>query len=285
MTQSTGTFSEAASAQTVNARHDGCTNPRLAQVMSALVDHLHAFAKQVHLTQGEWELAIDFLTRTGQMCSDQRQEFILLSDTLGFSMLVDAINNRRPSGATENTVFGPFHVDGVPIKAMGTNICLDGKGETCLFQGRVLDLTGAPIAGARVDVWSDNADGFYDVQQSGIQPPGNNRGVFVTRADGRYSFVGIKPVCYPIPDDGPVGQMLGALGRHPYRPAHMHYMITAPGFQKLVTHTFVGGDDYLTSDAVFGVKASLIAPFERVTDGATLWQSPFDFVLAPVGAH
>jgi hydroxyquinol 1,2-dioxygenase len=277
-----GTFSEDTSAETVNARHDGCANPRLAEVMSSLVRHLHAFAKEVHLTQDEWEIGIDFLTRTGKMCSDQRQEFILLSDTLGFSMLVDAINNRRPLGATENTVFGPFHVDGVPVRPMGSNICLDGKGESCLFEGRVLDLTGAPIGGARVDVWSDNADGFYDVQQPGIQPPGNNRGVFVTGPDGRYSFVGIKPVCYPIPDDGPVGQMLAALGRHPYRPAHMHYLITAPGFQKLVTHTFVGDDAYLGSDAVFGVKASLIAPFERVSGGATLWRSPFDFVLTPV---
>lgn len=134
-------------------------------------------------------------------------------------------------------------------------------------------------------MWSDNSDGFYDVQQPDIQPAGNNCGVCVTGADGNYSFVGIKPVCYPIPDDGPVGQMLGALGRHPYRPAHMHDLITAPGFQKLVTHTFVGGDDYLTSDAVFGVKASLIAPFGRVTDGATLWRSPFDFVLVPAHAH
>ena len=280
-----GTFSEATSAEVVNARNSAEADPRLATVMSALVRHLHAFAKEVHLTEAEWWTAIDFLTRTGQMCSDQRQEFILLSDTLGFSMLVDAINNRRPPGATENTVFGPFHVDGVPVKAMGTNICLDGKGESCLFEGRVLALGGAPLAGARVDVWSDNAEGFYDVQQPGIQPPGNNRGVFVTGADGRYSFVGIKPVCYPIPDDGPVGQMLGALGRHPYRPAHMHYLITAPGFQELVTHTFVGGDEYLASDAVFGVKTTLIAPFERVTGGATLWHSPFDFVLAPVAAQ
>lgn len=143
-----GTFSEATSAETVNARHDACTTPRLAEVMSSLVRHLHDFAKDNHLTRGEWELAIDFLTRTGQMCSDQRQEFILLSDTLGLSKLVDATNNRRPSGATENTVFGPVHVDGVPTKPTGTNICLDGKGEPCLFEGRLLDLTGTPIAGA-----------------------------------------------------------------------------------------------------------------------------------------
>lgn len=273
------TFTEAASAEVVNARHAGSANPRLAEVMSALVRHLHDFAKEVHLSQDEWGLAVDFLTKTGQICSSERQEFILLSDTLGFSMLLDAINNRRPPGATENTVFGPFHVDNAPKRQMGDSICLDGKGESCLFEGRVLDLTGKPIAGATVDVWSDNADGFYDVQQPGIQPPGNNRGVFVSGADGRYAFRGIKPVSYPIPDDGPVGQMLAHLGRHPYRPAHMHYLITAPGYQRLVTHTFVGGDEYLTSDAVFGVKASLIAPFERFEGQQTNWRSPFNFVL------
>lgn len=277
-----GTFSEAASAEVVNARHENCANPRLMQVMSSLVRHLHAFTKEVHLTQAEWEITVDFLTRTGQICSGERQEFILLSDVLGLSMLVDAINNRRPAGATESTVFGPFHVHDAPKRQMGDTICLDGKGESCLFDGQVLDLHGAPVAGATVDVWSDNADGYYDVQQPGIQPKGNNRGVFVTGPDGRYAFVGIKPVSYPIPDDGPVGQMLGQLGRHPYRPAHMHYLITAPGFQRLVTHTFVGGDTYLASDAVFGVKASLIAPFERLQAQATLWHSPFTFVLSPV---
>ena len=277
-----GTFAEATSAETVNARHAACANPRLAEVMSALVRHLHDFAKEVHLTQAEWDLAVEFLTRTGQISSGQRQEFILLSDVLGFSMLVDAINNRRPPGATENTVFGPFHVADAPRRQMGDTICLDGKGESCLFSGQVTDLNGAPVSGATLDVWSDNADGFYDVQQPGIQPPGNNRGVFTTGADGRYAFVGIKPVSYPIPDDGPVGQMLDHLGRHPYRPAHMHYLVTAPGFQRLVTHTFVGGDAYLASDAVFGVKASLIAPFERLQGQPTLWHSPFTFVLTSV---
>lgn len=275
-------FTEASSVETVNGRMGADTDPRLKQVMSSLVQHLHAFIKDVGLTQEEWEYGIGFLTRTGQMCSGERQEFILLSDTLGVSMLVDAINNRRPAGATENTVFGPFHVDDAPIRAMGDNISLDGKGESCLFEGRVLDLDGKPIAGATVDVWSDNADGFYDVQQPGIQPKWNNRGRFITGADGAYAFRGIKPVSYPIPDDGPVGQMLGHLGRHPYRPAHMHYLVTAPGYQKLVTHTFVGGDTYLTSDAVFGVKNTLVAPFDRVEGGQTLWHSPFDFTLVPL---
>jgi catechol 1,2-dioxygenase len=164
---------------------------------------------------------------------------------------------------------------------MGDNISLDGKGESCLFIGRVLDLDGSPIGGARIDVWSDNSDGFYDVQQPDIQPKWNNRGIFVTGADGWYNFVGIKPVSYPIPDDGPVGQMLASLGRHPYRPAHTHYLVTAEGYQKLVTHTFVGDDPYLESDTVFGVKDTLIAPFKRI-DGLTLWRSDFDFVLTPM---
>ena len=275
-------FTEDASVEAVNARMGQNINPRLAQVMASLVKHLHAFAKDVHLTQAEWDIAIEFLTKTGQICSGERQEFILLSDVLGFSMLVDAINNRRPAGATENTVFGPFHVDNAPELPMGSNISLDGKGESCRFEGMVIDLHGNPIEGARVDVWSDNADGFYDVQQPDIQPKWNNRGVFITGKDGRYAFQGIKPVSYPIPDDGPVGQMLNHLGRHPYRPAHMHYLVTAKGYEKLVTHTFVGDDSYLSSDAVFGVKKTLIAPFEHVNDGQTIWRSPFDFVLTPV---
>lgn len=274
-----GYFTEENSVETVNARMGSDINPRLAEVMACLVKHLHAFAKEIHLTQEEWEVGIDFLTRTGQICSGERQEFVLLSDTLGFSMLVDAINNRRPKGATENTVFGPFHVADAPVRQMGDTISLDGKGELCLYEGRVLDLQGNPIEGACIDVWSDNADGFYDVQQPGIQPKWNNRGIFVTGADGKYGFVGIKPVSYPIPNDGPVGQMLEHLGRHPNRPAHMHFLVTADGYQKLVTHTFVREDPYMTSDTVFGVKESLVAPFECIETGPTKWKSKFDLVL------
>jgi catechol 1,2-dioxygenase len=272
-------FTEDASAEVVNARMGAETDPRLRRIMHSLVTHLHAFIKDVEPTTREWETAIDFLTRTGQMCSDTRQEFILLSDVLGVSMLVDAINHRRPTGATENTVFGPFHVDGAPERAMGDTISLDGKGESCLFEGRILDLQGNPIAGAVVDVWSDNAEGFYDVQQPGVQPEWNNRGVFRTGADGRYSFRGIRPVSYPIPDDGPVGQMLERVERHPWRPAHMHFLVSAEGFETVTTHTFVAGDPYLESDAVFGVKDSLIVPFERRDGGDTIWRSVFDFVL------
>lgn len=274
-------FTEEGSVDAVNARMGRDIDPRLAEVVASLVRHLHAFAKEIHLTQAEWDLAIAFLTQTGQMCSAERQEFILLSDVLGVSMLVDTISNRRPANATENTVLGPFHVENAPVRAMGDTICLDGKGETCLFTGEVLDIHGTPVAGACLDVWSDNADGFYDVQQPGQQPKWNNRGRFITGADGAYAFRGIKPTSYPIPNDGPVGRLLGHLGRHPYRPAHMHFLITAPGFQKLVTHTFVGDDAYLGSDAVFGVKQTLVAPFERLEGADTAWRSPFDFVLTP----
>lgn len=272
-------LTEANSAAVVNDRTGPDANPRLARVMAALVRHLHDFAREVELTEEEWATAIDFLTRTGQTCTGTRQEFILLSDVLGLSMLVDAINHRRPPGATDSTVFGPFHVEGAPERPMGATISLDGKGELCLFHGRVLDLDGQPVADALVDVWSDNAEGFYDVQQPGIQPQWNNRGIFRTAADGRYAFRGIKPVAYPIPDDGPVGQMLGHLGRHPWRPAHTHFRITAPGCDPLITHLFVAGDDWLGSDAVFGVKPTLIAEFQPSDGPDEEWQTAFDFIL------
>lgn len=275
----TSYFTEESSVEVVNARMGKEVDPRSAEVMACLVKHLHAFAREINLTPNEWNIGIEFLTKAGQMCTPERQEFILLSDTLGLSMLIDAINNRRPEGATENTVFGPFHVEGAPIRKMGEKISLDGKGESCLFEGCVVDFEGNPVQAARIDVWSDNAEGFYDVQQPDVQPKWNNRGVFITGRDGRYSFIGIKPVSYPIPDDGPVGEMLGHLGRHPYRPAHMHFMVRADGFQTLVTHTFVGDDPYLEADAVFGVKKTLVAPFERLERGDTHWRSEFDFVL------
>lgn len=276
-----GYFTEADSAEVVIARNAKAKSARLAEVMAVITRHLHAAVKEIEPTTEEWMTAIQFLTQTGQICNEWRQEYILFSDILGVSMLVDAINNRRDPRATENTVLGPFHVKGAPELPMGAHISLDGKGEPCRFLGRVLDLLGQPIAGARLDVWSDNSDGFYDVQQPDIQPKWNNRGIFTTGADGAYDFVGIKPVSYPVPVDGPAGEMLTGMGRHPYRPAHTHLIVTAPGFQKLVTHIFVGDDPYIDSDAVFGVKTSLMAPFTPCADGTTAWQCPFDIVLAP----
>lgn len=284
-----GYFTEDASAEVVAARNAMAKDPRLKQVMEVITRKLHEAVKEIEPTEKEWFEAIMFLTKTGQMCSDWRQEFILLSDVLGVSMLVDAINNRKPSGASESTVLGPFHLADAPELPMGADICLDQKGEPMLIRGRILDTEGKPIAGAKIDVWQANDEGFYDVQQKGIQPDFNLRGVFRTGADGAYHFRGVKPKFYPIPDDGPVGKLLGALGRHPYRPAHLHYIIEAPGFSRLVTHIFDPDDPYIHSDAVFGVKESLMAEFRRVDDPAAIaaagftgpfYDTEFDFVLA-----
>ncbi|MFO6463403.1 intradiol ring-cleavage dioxygenase [Jannaschia sp. KMU-145] len=285
-----GYFTEETSADVVIARIADTADPRLAALMATIIRHLHEAIKEMEPTQAEWLEAIKFLTETGHMSDDWRQEFILLSDVLGVSMLVDAINNRKPSGASESTVLGPFHVPDAPELPMGANICLDGKGEPMLIKGRILDTGGRPIEGATLDVWQTNDDGFYDVQQKGIQPDFNLRGVFRTGADGRYNFWGARPRFYPIPDDGPVGKLLAQLGRHPYRPAHLHYILEAPGFETLITHIFDPDDTYIDSDAVFGVKQSLLAKFELIDDpdriAAEGAAGPFhevihDFVLAP----
>lgn len=287
--QERGFFTEEDSVEVVTGRNGNAKDERLKQVMEVITRKLHEAAKEIEPTQDEWLQAILFLTRTGQMCNEWRQEFILLSDVLGVSMLVDAINNRKPSGASESTVLGPFHVDGAPERQMGDNICLDHKGEDMVVHGRILDTEGKPIASAVLDVWQANDEGFYDVQQKGIQPDFNLRGVFRTGADGRYWFRAVKPKFYPIPDDGPVGQLLGKLGRHPYRPAHLHYIIKADGFETLTTHIFDPDDPYIESDAVFGVKESLLAEFRKIDDPARAkelgFEGPFfdvehDFVLA-----
>ncbi|WP_313615672.1 hydroxyquinol 1,2-dioxygenase, partial [Rhizobium sp.] len=247
-----GYFVEERSAETVIARMRDCDDPRLKEIMAVVTRKLHEAVKEIEPTEEEWMKAIHFLTEVGQICNEWRQEWILFSDILGVSMLVDAINHRKPSGASESTVLGPFHVADAPEMPMGANICLDGKGEDMLVTGRILDTDGVPVAGARIDVWQANDEGFYDVQQKGIQPDFNLRGVFVTGDDGRYWFRAAKPKYYPIPDDGPVGQLLRAMGRHPYRPAHLHYIVSARGFTTLVTHIFDPDDPYIRSDAVFG---------------------------------
>ncbi|MEO0822926.1 MAG: intradiol ring-cleavage dioxygenase [Pseudomonadota bacterium] len=285
-----GYFTEENSAEVVAARNASAADPRLRDCVNILVKHIHAAVKEMEPTQEEWFRTIQFLTRTGHTCDDWRQEFILLSDVMGVSMLVDAINNRKPSGASESTVLGPFHIADAPELPMGADICLDGKGEPMLVKGRILDTAGAPIAGAKIDVWQANDEGFYDVQQKGIQPDFNLRGVFRTGADGRYHFRAVKPKFYPIPADGPVGQLLAALGRHPYRPAHFHYILEAEGFASLTTHLFDPDDPYIHSDAVFGVKESLMARFDRIEEPGAIAEAGFttpfylvehDFVLAP----
>lgn len=285
-----GYFSEENSAEVVISRNADAADARLKAVMAVIIRHLHAAVKEIEPTQEEWFQAIRFLTETGHMCDDWRQEFILLSDTMGVSMLVDAINNRKPIGASESTVLGPFHVAGAPERAMGANTSLDGKGAPMLVRGRILDPDGNPIANAKIDVWQANEDGFYDVQQKGIQPDFNLRGVFRTGGDGRYWFRGAKPKFYPIPEDGPVGKLLRSLGRHPFRPAHLHFIISADGFETLTTHIFDPDDPYIQTDAVFGVKQSLMADFRWTEDAAKAAEAGFDggyydvsydFVLTP----
>jgi protocatechuate 3,4-dioxygenase beta subunit len=261
-------FSEEGSAEVVAASFANTSDPRLRQVLTSLVHHLHAFVKDVELTEEEWGVAIDFLTRTGQMSNEVRQEFILLSDVLGVSMLVETINHRTGGTSTESTVLGPFHMVASPPRELGEDINLDRKGTPCLVSGRVTGPDGEPLGGASVDVWQTNEDGFYDVQQPGIQPPGNLRGLFTADDQGRFWFRSVVPRFYPIPDDGPVGQLLAATGRHPNRPAHLHFIVAAPGYRPVTTHVFVADSPYLDSDAVFGVKESLIRDVPEVDDPA-----------------
>ncbi len=269
-------FTEQTSEQAVLSRLADDVDPRFREIVTSFIKHLHGFVKEVEPTTEEWGQAIEILTAMGQISDDKRQEWVLFSDTTGVSMLVDAINHRRPDGTTENTVLGPFHVAGAPERELGDSICLDGKGAYCYVSGRVTDKAGNPVAGAKVDVWQTNGDGFYDVQQPGEQPDMNMRGLFTTDADGRYNYITVKPLPYSIPTDGPVGRFLDATGRHAMRPAHIHYIVEAPGYERLVTHIFVKGDEYLESDAVFGVKESLVVEFEPEGDG---WRADFDVVL------
>jgi protocatechuate 3,4-dioxygenase beta subunit len=242
----------------VLAAHAGTPDPRLRELLAMLIGHLHAFAIETRLTQAEWQAAIDFLTATGQKCDPQRQEFILLSDVLGLSSLVDVVN--AASGATESTVLGPFYVPGAPRREMGEQIGRAEDGSPTLVRGRVTDTGGHPLDGATLDIWQTAGNGLYDTQDPG-QPEFNLRGVFTTGPDGRYEFRTVRPVSYPIPVDGPVGDLLRGAGRHNWRAAHIHAIVSAPGHRAVTTHVFDADNPYLASDAVFGVRDSLVRPF------------------------
>ncbi len=280
-------FDENSLTEAVIARFGETPDPRLRQVMQSLVRHLHDFVRDVEPSFEEWRTAIEFLTRTGQKCDDKRQEFILLSDTLGVSMLVDAINHRMPEGATPTTVLGPFFVENAPELPLGATLAKDAPGERLHMSGRVTSADGRPIADAVLDIWQSDAEGFYDVQRPEGEAP-DLRARFRTDKDGRYHFWTVVPSAYPVPTDGPVGAMLTATGRHPMRPAHIHTMVSAPGFETLVTHVFDDSDPYLDSDAVFGVKDALVRPFAPRAPGAapdgrameTPWRElTYDFAL------
>jgi hydroxyquinol 1,2-dioxygenase len=302
-------FTEETAADAVVESFATTPDPRLRELLTSLVRHLHAFVRDTEPTIAEWERAIDFLTVTGQKCDHERQEFILLSDVLGISMLVETINNRttvaRRGGlggsspqampsrgglggsspqagtATESTVLGPFHMVTSPRRALGDSIDLVGTGPQCVMQGRVLSADGTPLPGAELDVWQANDHGFYDVQQPDVQPAGNGRGLFTADQDGAYWFRTIVPSHYPIPTDGPVGTLLEATRRHPFRPAHIHFIVTAAGYRPLTTHIFVAGSPYIESDAVFAVKKSLITEFTPAGDPQQPARANFDIVLQP----
>jgi protocatechuate 3,4-dioxygenase beta subunit len=242
----------------VVAAYADTPDPRLRQLLASLIRHLHAFAVENRLTRQEWLAGVEFLTATGQKCDDERQEFILLSDVLGFSSLVDLIN--AADGATESTVLGPFYVAGAPVRAMGEPIGRPGDGSPALVRGQVTNPVGVPLDGATLDVWQSSGNGLYDTQDP-QQPPFNLRGVFVTGPDGAYQFRAIRPVSYPIPTDGPVGGLLRGAGRHNWRAAHIHAIVSAPGHRPVTTHIFDAENPYLDSDTVFGVKDSLVRQF------------------------
>jgi hydroxyquinol 1,2-dioxygenase len=274
----------------VVASFDGASDARLKQIMQSAVRHLHAFLRDVRLTEQEWKQGIDFLTAVGHLTDERRQEFILLSDTLGVSMQTIAINNEAYADATEATVFGPFFVEDSPQVERGGDISFGAAGEPCWVEGTVTGVDGTPLPGARIEVWQADEAGFYDVQYDDDRVAA--RAHLVTDEQGRYSFWGITPNPYPIPHDGPVGQMLDAVGRSPIRASHLHFMVTAPGYRTLVTHIFVRGDELLDRDSVFGVKESLVKDFlphpagtptpdGRDMDGRTWSQVRFDIVLAP----
>jgi len=290
-------------AQAVIARMAESPDPRFRQIMTALVKHLHAFAQEVELTGEEWMNAIQFLTATGKMCDDKRQEFILLSDTLGISMLVVAIEQAKgirakgakgagavATPATEATVQGPFFWEGAPELPLGSDLAGDAPGEPAWYSGTVSDVDGNPVPDCPIEIWSGDGNGIYDMQR-GEDAQMMLRARLRTDTEGRYRFWSIKPTFYPVPDDGPVGDMLRQMGRHPNRPGHIHMMVNAPGHQPLTTHLFVADSPYLESDAVFGVRNSLIVEFKRHPPGAApdgreldrpYYTAEFDFKLIPV---
>jgi catechol 1,2-dioxygenase len=274
------------------ASFEGASDPRTREIMQALVRHLHAFAVEVGLTLEEWERGIGILTRTGHITDEHRQEFILWSDTLGLSMVVDSLANPLPDGAMETTVLGPFYLPGAPLREYGANLAAEPAGTPALVHGRVLDLDGNPVAGAEIDVWQNGENRMYAIQDPEAEED-HLRGRFLSREDGSYAFVGVRPAPYTIPSDGPVGAMLEASGRHPWRPAHIHTIVRAEGYHTIATHIFDETSAYLDSDAVFAVKPSLLRTFiaraandpERPESVEGEWCScENDIVLAPAGA-
>jgi hydroxyquinol 1,2-dioxygenase len=284
-------FDEKSITQAVLARLSDCDDPRFQRVMTSLITHLHLFIRDVSLTEPEWLAAIQFLTDVGKACTDKRQELILLSDTLGVSVLVITLNHPADQGSVESTVQGPFYWEGAPDLPRGSNLAAGVQGEPAFYSGRVLSVDGRPLENALLDIWSGDGAGNYDMQIAG-EPVMKARGRIRTDAAGRYWFRSIRPTFYPVPTDGPVGRMLGKMARHPYRPGHIHMIVSAPGHLPVTTHLFVAGSPYLDSDAVFGVKESLVAQFDQHPPGigpdgeridTPFYTVSYDFRLKPAG--
>jgi hydroxyquinol 1,2-dioxygenase len=267
-------------------RMSECRDPRFREVMTSLVTHLHDFVREVRLTEAEWLTAIQFLTAVGQTCTDKRQEYILLSDTLGVSVLVITLNHPADQGSVESTVMGPFYWVNAPDLPLGSDLSVGVKGEPTFYSGQVLSVDGQPLANALLDIWSGDGEGNYDMQIPG-ETEMKARGRIRTDAEGRYWFRSIKPTFYPVPTDGPVGVMLRKMGRHPFRPGHIHMIVSAEGYAPVTTHLFVADSQYLDSDAVFGMKESLVAQFERHPPDERLdtpyYTVKYDFRLRPIG--
>lgn len=284
-------FDEKSITRAVIGRMSDCEDPRFKQVMTSLVTHLHDFIREVQLTEAEWQTALQFLTDIGHICTDRRQEFVLLSDTLGVSVLVITLNHPANQGVVDSTVLGPFYWEGAPELPRGSNLAVGVKGEPTFYSGRVLSLDGTPLENALLDIWSGNGDGYYDMQLPG-ETHMKGRGKIHTDAQGRYWFRSIKPTFYPVPTDGPVGHMLRKMGRHPYRPGHIHMIVSAEGHLPVTTHLFVADSQFLDSDAVFGMKESLVATWEKHPAGigpdgeavdTPFYTVSYDFILRPAG--
>jgi protocatechuate 3,4-dioxygenase beta subunit len=274
-------------AEAVVASFADTPDARLRELLSALTRHLHAFVAEARPSTAEWERAVEFLTAAGKACTDTRQEVIMLSDVLGVSTLVETLGGDEEQ-ATAQTVLGPFHVVDSPPRELGASIT-DVGAPSCLVEGQVTDPDGTPLAGASIDVWQADEHGNYDVQTPETQPAGNLRGPFTTDGEGRFFFRTVVPAYYPIPTDGPVGDLLAATRRHCYRPAHVHVIAAAAGHQTVTTHAFVAGSPYIDSDAVFAAKESLIREFETIDDPdqaahlglpSTFRRARFDIVLS-----
>jgi protocatechuate 3,4-dioxygenase beta subunit len=273
-------------------RLDATPDARLREIMISLVRHLHAFAVEVELTESEWMQGIQFLTDVGHITDEVRQEFILLSDTLGLSSLVVELTHGAASVVTESTILGPFYVDNPPVREFGENMAEGDPGEQLVVLGTVRSSDGTPLPHAQLDVWQTASNGLYDVQDDS-QAAGSLRGRYHSGEDGRFRFRTVRPVSYPIPDDGPVGKLLAATGRHPWRAAHIHFIVSALGHEPVTTHVFDSADPYLNSDTVFGVRRSLIRTFEPLGSEEEALAAggafpglrlQYDFFLRPVGS-